>query len=1011
MKKKLLSLTALAFLSMGVVPAHAQTEVSPTATTQVYDLSKFGEEILELFYKADKDGRKYPTQAEFEAAGFNMMDMAFVRSHVRPRSIMVDKTKNVVSKVYDNRKLWMNIPIGIGKIQGGYPSSNFSDDTYTSWNYTNVFGSWNHGIFHVPGVAVDAAHKHGTDIYAGIKFFESWTSGAQAAGWVGKVKEQDPAGYGGYKYVRPLVNAMMFFGQDGLNYNFEDTGYNQYAVINFHQNCYKYAAECGFTNFHIGIYTASSTLTSTNVKGLFGYNNVKTADAFLNYANSNFQTANNIRNSLQEARNAMGTTDGVYQGAWMVSMARSWSNLDTESTRPMGIVLWGEHSQSRLLSYNSGTSSIDFQENYQKLQDRFFSGGNRNPASRPTANNTSDWGTQLKTFQGLAEYIPERTALKQNLPFTTFFSIGNGDRYNYKGKKTLGSWYNLGQQDVMPTYRWLVYDKGTTTAVTDNGSTNDGVPFFTNADAYIGGSALRLTNTKAVDIVLYRAELTVSGANPKATIALKSTTGATDGLVSVIVKKKGESAWLETEFANVKGTTWEDQTVELKGINKDDVIEYIGLRTSGNTKDLLVGQLSLNDDSKVTPAEIKEAVVDVKEECQKSMSVRMRWDVDATAKTREAWGLLYNDEANIDHFEVLYKDGETGRVSEVGRTSSWGAYIGNLPMTDETKPYIGVRSVSVDGKTYSKVYWVEVPRAEKSTLPEVLSANGNYPSIILDNSSDGLNNALTQRFVTQLTITGGDEAFNYTNNEGTPYMVDTNKNVPEKQRDKTNYIFAENNVLKCTQGQTLTLNLSINNGGDGLQYCTATGYIDWDCNEGFDPTTDELVLTCGESNQKKKVTQLADFNETFTVKVPTDAVRGKSRLRLVFSDAWFPHPGATGATNKGFSIDFPVEISGTNPERQPAVDTHDTGVSDIPEGIGGSTDIVSAKSGVSQVAVEGTTLNFQNTDKVWIFSADGVLVKYVNGGVSSINAENFGKGIFLIRMQNGQVMRTTKVVL
>ena len=142
----------------------AFAQMSPTASTDVYDLSQYGEELIELFYTAEKNGRKVPTQAEFEAAGFNMMDMAFVRSHVRPRSAMVDQTKNINQGAKDNRLLWMNIPIGIGKIKGGYPSSNWNDDPYTGWNYTKVFGSWNHGVFHVPGVAVDCAHKNGTDI-------------------------------------------------------------------------------------------------------------------------------------------------------------------------------------------------------------------------------------------------------------------------------------------------------------------------------------------------------------------------------------------------------------------------------------------------------------------------------------------------------------------------------------------------------------------------------------------------------------------------------------------------------------------------------------------------------------------------------------------------------------------------------------------------------------------------------------------------------------------------------
>ena len=47
----------------------AFAQMSPTASTDVYDLSQYGEELIELFYTAEKNGRKVPTQAEFEAAG------------------------------------------------------------------------------------------------------------------------------------------------------------------------------------------------------------------------------------------------------------------------------------------------------------------------------------------------------------------------------------------------------------------------------------------------------------------------------------------------------------------------------------------------------------------------------------------------------------------------------------------------------------------------------------------------------------------------------------------------------------------------------------------------------------------------------------------------------------------------------------------------------------------------------------------------------------------------------
>lgn len=1007
MKKRLLPM-AMALLSMS-----AFAQMSPTASTDVYDLSNFGEELVDLFYTAEQNGRKYPTQEEFEAAGFNMMDMAFVRSHVRPRAVLVDQTKNVNQNAYDNRLLWMNIPIGIGKLKGGYPSSNWNDDPYTGWNYTNVFGSWNHGVFHVPGVAVDCAHKNGSDIYAGIKFFESWTAGSGAAGWVGKVQSKDPNGYDGFKYVRPLVNAMMFFGQDGLNYNFEDTGYANSDVVKFHQACYKYAKEIGFDNFHIGIYTASDRLSASNVEALFGKDGVKTADAFLNYSGGNFSTGS-MRTSYQAAINAMGTVQGVYQGAWIASMARAWTGLDANpQAKAIGIVLWGEHGESRLHSNTTGNSAIDYQENYQKLQDRFFSGGYRNPAARPAPTNSADWFTSdpknnaLRNFQGVAEYIPERTAIKQNLPFETYFNIGNGEVYNYKGKKTMGNWYNLGQQDVVPTYRWLVYDKGTTNPVKEEYDVNGGIPEFTNADAYIGGSCLRLTNQKAVDIVLYRAELTVSEANPKATVALKNFNGPTEGGVSVIVKKQGSTTWEETPLAALKGKVWESQTVSLNGVSKGDVIEYVGLRTSGNTAGTLVGQLTLSDDLVKAPADVRDAVVEVKEETQVSLSVKVKWDVNAVATARADYDLLYNDEANIDHFEVFYKNGEKGRVSEVARTTSWGAYVGNLPMAEDEKPFIGVRSVSIDGKSYSEIHWVEVPRADASQLPEKSQASDAYPLSILNESSEGITNALNQRFVNRLDVKGSDADFSYVNTAGTPYMQDIAAGKSEAEADKTNYILAEQ-TIKCHQGQKLSFTMDYNTAGDGLQYCTFRGYMDWDGDFNFNGGNDEVVVAIGEDKANKANTELT-HPTNFEVTVPADAMPGASRLRLVFSDAWFPHPGASGTTAKGFTIDFPVEITGSNPGRK-AVDVRDQGVADEPDGVV-PVGITAPQAQVSDARIDGDAIRFENAEKVWIFTADGRLVKFLREQDPVVSTRNLAPGTYLVRMQSGQVQRTKKVVV
>lgn len=994
----------------------------------VYDNNINGEALLDLFYAALQDGRRYPTDAEFEAAGYNLMDLAFVRSHVRPRTAMVDHSKDVNPIVGEGRRLWMNIPIGVGKHTGGYPNSRFTDDTFSGWNYTHIFGSWNHDLFHVPAATVDAAHRHGTDIYSGIKFFESWTAGSQASGWVNVISAQDPKGYEGYKYVEPLINCLMYFGQDGINYNWEDAGYSQQTVIKFHQACYKLAKERGFDNFHIGLYTSISALTSQgSTEALLGKDGVKTADAFLNYSGGSFASYGTIAKSVETAEKYFGSAKDVYQGALLSGLGadKNWQALNkTETCKRMQVVLWGEHDQSRIFSWCKGEDAQDFAEMYQKRQEYFFSGGNRNPALRPTPGQQCKWRdiVNLLPFEGVAEYIPERATLQQSLPFITNFCLGSGERYYYNGKRTHGSWYNMAQQDVVPTYRWLAYEAGTTKAMTT------GLPEYTYGDAYIGGTSVRLTSTVSQDVVLYRCALTVGAANPKVTLALKRPANVTtDGMLSLIVKKKDSGEWLETALPAIEGNVWTEVEAALQGIAQGDVIEYVGLRTKGNVSGLLVGRLALTDDAPaVAPAEPRNLAVQVKEETTQSLSVKLRWDVTpqtAQQGDRYANDLLYNDEAAIDHFEIFLKEGTEGRVREVGRTSTWSAYVGNilLPESSSEGLYVGVRAASVDGKSYSPVAWTAVPHDAAAAASRWERDLDGWPAIRLDLQGESVDGALKGGYVASFQVTGADESYSYTNTAGNPYMTDIAAGTDADHADKTNYMLADE-PIRVTQGQTLRCTLQL---PSELQQSCARGYADWDGNRQFDVTsylpgregqggaggvvlTDEQVWTSGLSNNKKMNTELG-ATANFQIKVPADARPGESRLRLVFNNNYYAHPGPSGLHVGGFAIDFPMVISGTNAPRAVTPDYRDQGIADEPIGLTAQ-DVVGIASApsevVSRVAAADGALHFTNVDKVWIYAADGRLVAFL----SDVPATHpLLPGTYVVRMKCGNITRTEKV--
>ena len=1006
-KKSTLSAWVIAaMMAMAPVGANAQT-YSSTASTQVFDLSKLGDQtLLEHFAQLLDNGKKYPTDADLTAWGIKD-EVEFIRSHVRKRAIE-SRADRLLQDTYENRNLFMNIPGGAGKNLGGYPSKTFANDNFSMWNYTNLFGAWNYGLFQAPGSWADAAHRNGTSIFAGIKFFDHTTGGA-ANSWASFIMTRNSDG--SFRYTHPIINCMRFLGFDGINYNWESTNkYQDPDKIAFHKELYKIAKSEGFNDFKIMYYTTSSRLTSYNSSYMWGQDkDNRICEVMLNYDNSDFSWS--MGESVKEAERTMGSADGLYAGVWIVSMDRRWNSLNNQDAKRCGICLWGEHAESRFWSYNTGGDAMSRMSNYQEYLERAFSGGNRNPLYRPEisnrGNNVEAQGTTppLARFAGLASWIPERTAISGNLPFATHFNTGNGERYNYKGKKTAGSWYNMSSQDVVPTYRWMVVKPETEVASTDV------QPSLTNEDAYTGGAALRLkgvNNATATDVVLFKTNLTPSKGKVVAKVAIKTgKEGNNDSKLSLIVRVNG--AWKAYALGNTENANWTEKKVELNDITAGQKIERIGLRVKDSDADynVLIGKIELNDDVTATPANVKDLTVQVKEETKNSLSVKAVWGIDKDPGQNPT---VYNDEANIDHFEILYKNGENGKVSEVGRTSQWATLVPNIQFTSvDDKPFIGVRSVSTDLKTYSKTLWIAVPRAQQSELPE--AQEEGYGTVELDNAAAGAETARKIRYVQKFQTEGGTKNIDYTANG--------------PAGNETNYVDATSQELEVAQGATVKVKIKgyeatqiKDQSNDDLRYCMGKAWMDFNGDKQFNPENlsenpneGECVVFFGQV-RKGVPAQVQQLNE-YTFKVPEDAKPGQSRLRLVFCDAWFQGGlTPTGKFNKGFAIDFKVTITGSNAARGAKADTHDKGVADEPELLeGGSTNIISANvGGASQLTVVGGKVVFENVERVWVFSTDGQTVKSLVNP-KSFNTNELPAGVYLVKMQNNNVIRTQKITI
>ena len=989
----------------------------PTSTT-VYDQSPWNnEQVLKLFSDAYDQGRNYPTKAEWDNISMGI-EREFVRSHTRYRSIYKDADKDVVSDINHDRLLWCNLPAGYGKQTGGYPQATFDQDVFSFWNYTNLFGAWNYGFLMAPGSWIDAAHKNGTRMYGGIKFFESWNNSAEEAAFNAFVTTKNDDG--SYKYARAFVNAAAYFGNDGYNYNQEGSTWSSSDWVNFHKAVMDEARGLNIEGFGIGQYTTQSGLTASNVGTLYGTKATgKIYDCMLNYS-ANKLSYYNVSNSITQANNGPGL-DGVYQGELLVNLSSDyWTQMNTTATKPMNIVIWGEHDQSRFFQFRVGKDPISTQENYQLLLEKAFSGANRNPLKRPAINNS--WGsfqvadftlaeTQLNNSPGFASMFPERTAIGGHLPFETHFALGNGEAYFYKGKVTAGPWYNMSQQDIVPTYRWLVTAK-------NNMSTyaNDIDVRFTHEDAYMAGSSLKLTGatTSGNDIVLYRTQLSVSNGTPTVTVALKNGLAGTNASnLSVIVRKQGSSNWIEVPCGNLDGKAWQEKQLNISGLSQGDVIEYVGLRVNGTTTadyKMLVGKLKISDDFTVACPEInpESLMLEVREENTESLSVKFAWEPNYTGYTtsESKFGMVYNDEINVDHFEIFFKHGEDGKVQEVGRTAQWATYIGQLPVKPGEDAWIGVRAVATDLASVSKVEWVQIPHYE-GTIPEAAVEDPYGKTFLFNYGSSTLESILSTIYWETITTTGATQNINYSKSSnpvlGTPSEAD-------------NYFYAEDYVLEVEQGQEVEIFLKAKEAGsDCLKYDFVYLYMDYDGNYSF-LDSDETLGSVGNLNSGTPAISTPGVSFKFTV--PSDAKTGNTRLRIVGSDAWGAHPGPTGGTWKGHSIDFPVVIKGSNAERHAAetyLDRRDEGQADEPDNyvsdyFSGIEDVVTDAAAPS-VEVLDNVAYFNNVEKAWFYDVNGRVVKHVADAASSANVSDLAKGVYVVKMLNNRVVTSTKVVV
>lgn len=667
----------------------------------------------------------------------NYQDENFFISRVPLKSRFINQKTQANKNINEenNKNLCWCSPIGeMTKRWGAMPRYNFDGDNFNMWQYINIHGNWSNSWFRVPGSFNDVAHKNG--VRTGCLYFIDWASQVTESSPTGKMLGQLCAKNGTeFKYARKLIQFLKYYGIDGIGLNPE--GYWSSTLnenfSSFLAECHKVAEEMNHP-FHVEWYAYVSNTGGLSDNGCklevgandkwFQKNGYPVTDVF--FLNYNWSESG-LQKSVDAAKSLGRSTYDIYAG--FDQQGRGYGTYGNGGWKalmrqPVSIVVWGGHDRSQIYagSTEGGNSDLSVQNEYQKKQELLFTGGSRNVLQTPdvTDDKISSSYSDLAKWHGYSKAVIEESTLME-LPFVTRFNLGNGNSFNKNGVTTFNhKWYNLGLQDLLPTWRWWI-DNGDGKTIPTNPIKCD----FTFDDAWFGGSCLKVHGaTSKSNIRLFNTKFNVADTSDEITIILKVLNG-TDPKMKLMVSKLGTEESFSFYVLPTNGIV-QDQWKSIKVKASDlklkagDVIACIGLSVESTDENYatLLGEMSFVPKA-FTKAPVAPVITytNIMKRVFNRADFKVTFDIPFSGNRKAEYKdcPIYNEEVNSWYYEIYIKQGE--KETLLTATTSWAAYVIDAPLngTDQ-KIRIGVRSVGLDGKTVSPIVWSDEIESELSTI-------------------------------------------------------------------------------------------------------------------------------------------------------------------------------------------------------------------------------------------------------------------------------------------------------
>jgi len=653
-------------------------------------------------------------------------DDNFFISRVKPKQRFRNQNTQVLKDLNEtnDKRLVAWIPFNNPETNA-LPDGIFDSEVFSLWSYVSHWGNWTAPLGRVPAALMDVAHKNGVAVSsAGTVPY-----GSLSDEWRSEFRLLNTLD------AQKLADYLYYYGQDGLGYNSEWSEFNNITrdLRNKHIAVNKLMESRNpiFENMWYGLTTDRGRLSfgnmlDNNFEQTFGNKDNKAFSLFLNY---NWNSDLVLRNSVDYAKSMERDPLYLYAGVNMQGgepRTNSWPYL---KNYPVSIGLWGAHSKNMFWESRNekGSSEETMQRSYMLRTERYFTGGTRNPANTPAVTSAMKYNVDNTDWHGMSTWMTAKSTLSWNLseePFISYFNLGNGKFFNWMGeRKNDNSWYNIGVQDYLPTWRWWFSTGLLTKDVPATGLDAE----FTWDDAYVGGSCVRVFGTHTNEYLhLFKTQYALQ-AGDVITFKYKHLSGAGDVKLVLTAKDSetnpiNENAFtLLTRDQAIDDEHWTTKTFtvgsELAG--KDLALIALHFENTNNIN-MYLGECSIVRTAARTPETPTITSSKLLAFNKSGVDGKLIFDM---ANTKNPGEPCYNSDVHVSVFKLWAQQKGEAKPTLMGITTSWAGMFYSIPLNlsnSSTEVRLGVSAVSLDMKSESDIAWTNYEQAPAYTYNDAV---------------------------------------------------------------------------------------------------------------------------------------------------------------------------------------------------------------------------------------------------------------------------------------------------